>query len=115
VKLKERYILWRLTPAEQLIYRMLQKPEEWDRRGDYCITHKQTRLELWIGDTSGSWQVFEFHNLPGFQHVPLKPKPRVQKLFFRLAWEIRYPPRPSTEELQRQLFERLMKAELGEK
>lgn len=112
MKLRERYILWRLTPAEQLIYRMLKCPEEWEDRGAYCIRHKRSGLELWVGESGSRARVFSIHEFPGAQGF--KPGYFARSTLHSMAHRIKYPPPPTTKELQRRLFQYLMKCELGE-
>lgn len=115
-KLWERYLLWRLTPAEQLLYRALKRPEEWDTaRSNYFIRHTRTHVECWTGDASDAsrWIAFRIE-APGLNDRVV-PRRFVRKILHRMARDIKYPPPPNKRVLQKKLFEHLMRAELGEK
>lgn len=111
MNLRERYTLWRLTPAEQLLYRSLKTPpEEWVSRGDYCISNNKLGIELWVGTREEGARVFSIHCSP-FEQMKLGKF--AKKTLWELARAIKYPPPPSQKELQRRLFDHLMKRELG--
>lgn len=114
-QLWERYILWRLTPAEQLIYRALKVPGEWRREGD-AIIHKRTGVALMNVERTDRIQAFYVSwPIGNYNAHRVAPGRVARRRFYRMAHRIYNPPPPSWKQLQAQLFEHLMKAELGEK
>lgn len=114
-KLWESYLLWRLTPAEQLIYRALKCPEEWvgDSR---LLVHKRSKVALYVGDAESGAGVFDIrYPDAAYGHLTIEPRRVTKIILFPMAKRIRFPPKKSTKDRQKELFEHLMKVELGER
>lgn len=115
-KLRERYILWRLTPAEQLVYRALKHPEEWESRsGSYTLHHKRSSVGIYVGDYSGDRAKSRARcRIESPVTQDYDPSRFAKKVLFRMARDIKYPPPPSNQEVGKNLFKYLMTVELGE-
>ena len=52
MKLKNRVMSWILSPGAYAVWMALGVREDWVLRGEFCIKHDPTSVELWMGNGS---------------------------------------------------------------
>lgn len=112
---RQRYMRWRMSPAAYLIWELLQDPKAWGRQ-EHCLVHEKINLSLWVSDNRKTFAVaFNINRRYPSLGNKYEGFSRFEKRqLYKLAKPIWSPPPPTRKELERQLFDWLMRAQLGE-